>query len=71
MKAQHRNYHSYLLRIWRETTEAEWRASVQDIASGEFKYFANLVELYHFLEQTPEDCDGELTAVSRSPLVKV
>ncbi len=69
MKPQQHHYHSYLIRIWKENARVEWRASAQDVASGEFKYFASLVDLYHFLEHTPDNCDGELPVVSRSPLV--
>lgn len=68
MKAKHRHYHSYLLRIWKENVDASWRASAQDIATGEFKYFASLVELHHFLEQSSSRGDGEALAVSGSVL---
>lgn len=42
-------YHAYLLRLWQETPDDGWRASVQDAASGERRAFASLQELYAFL----------------------
>jgi hypothetical protein len=54
MKAQERYYRSFLVRLWKEYAKAEWRASIQDIASGECRYFPNLNELFMYLEQIPE-----------------
>lgn len=54
MKNKHHIYQSYLVRLWKEGAESDWRASIQDIASGECKYFSQLGELFHFMEQHPE-----------------
>lgn len=43
------HYQSYLLRVWREGLEEERRASLQNIASGEISYFANLADMFAFL----------------------
>lgn len=42
-------YQSYLLRIWKEGPDLDWRASVQEIASGETRHFASLDGLLEFL----------------------
>ena len=46
-------YHSYLLRLWRETDSAStrWRASLQDPLSGHRVGFAHLDELVAFLRE--------------------
>ncbi len=54
MKNKHHFYQSYLVRLWKEESESDWRASIQDISSGECKYFSHLGELFHFIEQRPE-----------------
>jgi hypothetical protein len=53
MSEKRRHYVSYLLRLW--PTEGEgavvWRASLESAHTGERRGFANLAELYVFLEQ--------------------
>ena len=49
-------YHSYLLRLWRNGPQQPWRASMQCTATGEFHQFAALEYLFHFLQaQAPQD----------------
>jgi len=50
----HSKYHSYLLRLWqvREETGSHWRASLEDVQTGELQGFADLAEPLHFLERT-------------------
>lgn len=43
-------YHSYLVRIWKEAEGALWRGSAQSVQTGEIVRFANLTELFAFLE---------------------
>ena len=50
MKAHRKLYQSYLLRIWREGYDLDWRASLQDIGTGEAQNFANLSGLLEFLQ---------------------
>lgn len=72
MKAQHRYYHSYLVRLWKESAGSEWRASIQDITSGECRYFSQLGELFQYLEQVPETAPLDRPkALSRPPLAEV
>lgn len=42
-------YHSFLLRIWRDDFESDWRASLQDVKTGDCHYFASLEALTRFL----------------------
>ena len=42
-------YQSYLLRMWKERVEGGWRATLQDIATGECKHFATLEEMFKYL----------------------
>lgn len=45
-------YQSYLLRLWRESINGEWRASLQNVSTGQCRYFASLSQLCNFLEET-------------------
>jgi hypothetical protein len=60
------DYHSYLLRLWRESSAREagdgpaaspeqgaevWRASLESPQAGERQGFANLEDLFAFLRQ--------------------
>ena len=54
MNTSHRYYQSYLLRIWKENHDGEWRASLQNVASGECRNYASLNELYDYLNQQAE-----------------
>lgn len=46
-----REYKAYLLRLWRESHEAAWRALLENPNSGERAVFATLGELVAFLEE--------------------
>lgn len=41
---------SYLLRVWRETEDGTWRASVENVTSGERHYFGDLDHLLTFIK---------------------
>ncbi len=60
-------YHSYLLRLWRTSSQsnAVWRASLESAQSGERRGFADLESLLAFLE-AQTDADGR--ADDRLPL---
>ena len=48
-------YLSYLLRLWREGEPGcNWRASLEDVATGERRGFAGLGDLIRFLYQQTE-----------------
>jgi hypothetical protein len=49
---ERRDYRSYLLRLWRVgPEEASWRASLESPHTGELTGFANLEDLFAFLEK--------------------
>ena len=65
---QHRQYLSYLLRLWQENCGDQplWRASLERPQDGQRLGFANLVDLYAFLNKEtgsaspgPERSDDE------------
>lgn len=43
------DYHSYLLRVWREYRQSPWRASLESAATGQRHSFADLERLFAFL----------------------
>jgi hypothetical protein len=49
-------YCSFLLRIWRSgpATAPRWRASLEDIRTGEQRGFASLAQAFAFLEEQTE-----------------
>jgi hypothetical protein len=49
-RRQPAEYHSYLLRLWRDGPQQSWRASVQSTATGEFHHFAGIEHLVDFLQ---------------------
>ena len=53
MSREQESYLSYLLRLWKTESggEAIWRASLEDPHTRERKGFANLTDLFTFLEQ--------------------
>jgi hypothetical protein len=57
MLGNNRFYQSYILRLWRESADGEWRASLQNVTSGDVKNFPSLSDLFMFIctktEQPP------------------
>lgn len=53
MSREQRHYISYLLRLWQIKSEGElvWRASLESPHTGERRGFANLADLFTFLEK--------------------
>jgi len=54
MKMMPRFYHSYLLRVWKELQDDEYRVSLQDVVSCESHHFSNLNALMTFLQSSNE-----------------
>ena len=54
---ERRHYLSYLLRLWREraTLPAVWRASLENPQTGERLGFADIMQLFAFLEKQVAD----------------
>jgi len=53
MSREQRGYLSYLLRLWQIRSEGKlvWRASLESPHTGERRGFANLADLFTFLEE--------------------
>lgn len=52
MGSGEKDYHSYLLRLWRVKEDGHtWRASLQEVQSGELYGFTELGELFAYLEE--------------------
>ena len=49
MKPKSGYYKSYLLRMWRESLEGEWRASLQDVVTCENHNFQSITALVEYL----------------------
>lgn len=49
------DYRAYLVRLWRDTPESEWRASAQSVTTGTIVRFANVKALCVFLHVRSED----------------
>jgi hypothetical protein len=49
------NYHSYLLRIWRDGPQRPWRVSMQCAATNTLHYFADTSHLLAFLQAQMDD----------------
>jgi len=47
------NYHSFLLRLWQVhgETGTDWRASLQDVETGELQGFPGLAALIDYLQK--------------------
>ncbi len=50
MREQKCNYLSYLLRIWQDSSDGEWHATLQDVFGDDCYHFASLPELYRNFE---------------------
>ncbi|MCI0521515.1 MAG: hypothetical protein L0Z70_14815 [Chloroflexi bacterium] len=64
MKTTELYYMSYLLRIWREGSHGEWRASLQNIATGECLSYASPSDLFEYLKSQFE------TTIHPKPVLK-
>ena len=49
------SYTAYLVRLWQDNLQAPWRASAQHARTGEIIRFADLEQLFHFLESQTGD----------------
>jgi hypothetical protein len=60
-----REYKAYLLRLWRESKNSEWRVLLVNPNSGDKMSFATLPEFVRFFEQAIGEIDSlKITAVS-------
>lgn len=59
-------YQSYLLRLWRESIDGEWRASLQNIATGKCVNFSSMAQLCAYLEDCAEQPQNLWEEISTS-----
>ena len=50
-------HRSYLLRLWRGGARSPWRASIQEVTTGEVTHFANIQALLAFIIAETESPD--------------
>lgn len=43
-------YRAYLVRLWQDSPHSTWRAAAQSVQSGETVRFADLAQLFAFLQ---------------------
>ena len=56
-------YQAFLVRLWQDGKDSLWRGSAQSVQTGEVTRFANLTELFAFLDvQTGEEPAAESRA---------
>lgn len=59
------DYQSYLLRMWltQEEDGVQWRASLEDVQSGELRGFSKIADLLDYLKAvtTPEEPEFEVS----------
>ncbi len=65
-------YHSFLLRLWRSADDAEWRASLRDVLTGEVFVFAEPESMFLFMHSRIVDsgqnaCDAIPTEMRGEP----
>lgn len=61
------DYHAFLLRLWRDSQEQRWRASLQCTTTGQRFHFGSLDELFVFIDARLVTEDGEHLAKRRPP----
>lgn len=66
METHSDNYQSYLLRLWRESEQAPWRASLQSAVTEQTFRFATVEALIAFLMA---QIDGTHKPVNNTPSV--
>ena len=66
MHSKQKDYHSYLLRLWRvrEGEGESWRASLQEVETGDLLGFAELDELFDYLEGLQDQASDQTRRVS-------
>ena len=67
MKPKTGYYKSFLLRMWRESMEGEWRASLQDVVTCESHHFPTIAALMEYL--AVENQNGTATKIKIGEVV--
>lgn len=61
-------YQAYLIRLWQEEEQGEWRATLENPHTGERKGFANLDSLITYLRAKTNSSQPPSPAESIQPL---
>ncbi len=61
---QHR-YHAYLLRLWQESPQTDWRGSLENPRTGERQHFATVNNLIAAIVQQTQGDPDELAKLSQ------
>ena len=56
---QRPDYQAYLLRLWREGTQAPWHASLQSTSTEAMYHFATVEALFAFLDERLKEPNKE------------
>jgi hypothetical protein len=67
MQADRITYRSYLLRLWWNAAEGNWRASLQSTATGQIISFATVETLRDFLLVQPAEQGAGAAPLLHSP----
>ena len=59
MRESQSNYLSYLLRIWQDSDNGEWHATLQDVFQEECHHYVSLPALYKKLEEVTRERSKE------------
>ena len=62
--SQFTTYRSYLLRLWRQSPQGPWCASLENVQTRQINYFARPEELWAFLQA---EMANQLTPAGSTP----
>jgi hypothetical protein len=61
-------YRSYLLRLWKENMQDDWRVLLQEVTTGECRHFSSLADLYEYLRtQADHPTGSDRTSITKLP----
>lgn len=58
IRSESHDYHSYLLRLWRDGSHRPWRASLHCSSTGTLHHFADISHLLAFLQERTDEGEG-------------
>ncbi|HSM55617.1 MAG TPA: hypothetical protein VK879_05615 [Candidatus Sulfomarinibacteraceae bacterium] len=65
MKLEHQDtYIAYLLRLWKEEGQSEWRASLENPRNGQKHYFTSLEALFNYVVKELDDASSRVIIIS-------
>lgn len=61
-------YYAYLVRLWQDSPYVAWRASAQNVKSGETVRFASIEQLFTFLQAQTASIPDDTQAVKQESI---